>query len=288
MSVPETVLRRVLIANRGEIAVRILRTCARLGIETVLAASDADLDSVPARLADSTVRIGRRIDQASPAGSYLDVRAVVETALAARADAVHPGYGFLSENPRLARACGPRSGVHRANRGTAGGGPETSSPPGRTRGLPGPCCPAAGSRSGGRRTACGGARPAVLVKAVAGGACGWSPTQRRWPRRCGTRAPRRWPPSATLGCTSNGSSPVAGMSRCRSSATVVTPSSSASATARYSGATRSCSRKRPHRACRRACGRNCTRRPWRSPSTAHRGWARWVPARTGPGRLCPG
>jgi acetyl-CoA carboxylase biotin carboxylase subunit len=105
MSAPETVLRRVLIANRGEIAVRILRTCARLGIETVLAASDADLDSMPARLADRTVRIGRRIDQASPAASYLDVRAVVEAALAARADAVHPGYGFLSENPRLARAC---------------------------------------------------------------------------------------------------------------------------------------------------------------------------------------
>jgi acetyl-CoA carboxylase biotin carboxylase subunit len=90
----------VLIANRGEIAVRVIRTCARLGIETVLAASDADLGSVPARLADKVIRIGP-----APAGaSYLDVAAIAGAAAAARADAVHPGYGFLSENARLARA----------------------------------------------------------------------------------------------------------------------------------------------------------------------------------------
>jgi acetyl-CoA carboxylase biotin carboxylase subunit len=95
------ILRRVLIANRGEIAVRVLRTCQRLGIETVLAVSDADTDAVPARLADKTIRIG----PPSPAESYLNVEAVVAAAVAARADAIHPGYGFLSENPRLARAC---------------------------------------------------------------------------------------------------------------------------------------------------------------------------------------
>ncbi|MQA83360.1 MAG: ATP-grasp domain-containing protein [Streptosporangiales bacterium] len=95
------VLRRVLIANRGEIAVRILRTCERLGIEAVLAASEADLDSLPARLADRTICIG----PASSSASYLDVEAVVGAALAVEADAIHPGYGFLSENPRLARAC---------------------------------------------------------------------------------------------------------------------------------------------------------------------------------------
>jgi acetyl-CoA carboxylase biotin carboxylase subunit len=88
------ILRRVLIANRGEIAVRITRTCRRLGIETVLAVSEADADAVPARMADTTIAIG----------SYLDVDAVVAAAVAARADAIHPGYGFLSENPRLAQA----------------------------------------------------------------------------------------------------------------------------------------------------------------------------------------
>ena len=95
------ILRRVLVANRGEIAVRVLRTCQRLGIETVLAVSEADADSVPARLADHTIRIG----PVSAAESYLNVEAVVAAAVAAGADAIHPGYGFLSENPRLARAC---------------------------------------------------------------------------------------------------------------------------------------------------------------------------------------
>lgn len=95
------ILRRVLVANRGEIAVRILRTCRKLGVTGVLAASDADLRAAPAALADAVVRLG----PAAPAASYLNVDAVVAAALAAGADAVHPGYGFLSENPRLARAC---------------------------------------------------------------------------------------------------------------------------------------------------------------------------------------
>jgi acetyl-CoA carboxylase, biotin carboxylase subunit len=95
------VLRRVVVANRGEIAVRVIRTCRRLGIETVLTVSDADAESLPARLADQVIPIGP-----GPAGaSYLSVDAVVRAAVAARADAVHPGYGFLSENARLARAC---------------------------------------------------------------------------------------------------------------------------------------------------------------------------------------
>jgi acetyl-CoA carboxylase biotin carboxylase subunit len=95
------VLRRVLVANRGEIAVRVIRTCGRLGIETVLAVSDADAGSLPARLADQVIRIG----PAPAAASYLNVDAVTGAAVAAGVDAVHPGYGFLSENARLARAC---------------------------------------------------------------------------------------------------------------------------------------------------------------------------------------
>lgn len=99
-------IRRLLIANRGEIAVRIIRTCRRLGIETVLATSEADRDSMPARLADRTLCIG----PARSSESYLNVGAVVQAALAARADAVHPGYGFLSERAVLAKAC-EESGV---------------------------------------------------------------------------------------------------------------------------------------------------------------------------------
>ncbi|HUA28539.1 MAG TPA: biotin carboxylase N-terminal domain-containing protein [Streptosporangiaceae bacterium] len=91
-------LRRVLVANRGEIAVRILRTCRTLGIETVLAVSGDDAGSLPARLADATVGIG-------PGATFLDAEAMVAAARAVKAGAIHPGYGFLSESPRLARAC---------------------------------------------------------------------------------------------------------------------------------------------------------------------------------------
>jgi acetyl-CoA carboxylase, biotin carboxylase subunit len=94
-------VRRILIANRGEIAVRIIRTCRSLGLETVLAASAADLDSVPARLADRTVCIG----PARPADSYLKVETIVHAARATHSDAIHPGYGFLSERAALARLC---------------------------------------------------------------------------------------------------------------------------------------------------------------------------------------
>jgi acetyl-CoA carboxylase biotin carboxylase subunit len=97
-------IRRVFIANRGEIAVRVIRTCRSLGIESVVAASEADLEAVPARLADRTICIG----PPRSSDSYLNVEAIVDAAVRAKADAVHPGYGFLSENVRLARACRAR------------------------------------------------------------------------------------------------------------------------------------------------------------------------------------
>jgi acetyl-CoA carboxylase biotin carboxylase subunit len=93
-------IRGLLIANRGEIAVRIIRTCRGLHIETVLAASAADRDSLPARLADRTVCIGA----ARPSDSYLKADAIVHAALTTRSEAIHPGYGFLSERAELAGA----------------------------------------------------------------------------------------------------------------------------------------------------------------------------------------
>ncbi len=93
--------RTILIANRGEIAIRIARACGELGIESVAVYSDADADAPHVRQADRAVRIG----PAAPAQSYLSIDALIAAATAAGADALHPGYGFLSENGALARAC---------------------------------------------------------------------------------------------------------------------------------------------------------------------------------------
>jgi len=94
-------IRRILIANRGEIAVRIIRTARALGIETVLAVSQADRESLGARMADRALCIG----PARPADSYLRVETIVQAALGSGCDAIHPGYGFLSERAALARMC---------------------------------------------------------------------------------------------------------------------------------------------------------------------------------------
>ncbi len=94
-------IRRLLIANRGEIALRIIRACRELGIESVAVYSDADARARFVQEADRTVRIG----PAAPAESYLNIAALIGAARATGADAVHPGYGFLSERPAFAKAC---------------------------------------------------------------------------------------------------------------------------------------------------------------------------------------
>lgn len=92
---------RVLVANRGEIALRIIKACQGLGIESVLAVSDVDRDSRPARLADRTICIGA----APPRESYLKVGSLIAAAIGTGCNAVHPGYGFLAEQAEFAKAC---------------------------------------------------------------------------------------------------------------------------------------------------------------------------------------
>src|SRR6478736_4876424 len=92
---------RLLVANRGEIALRIFRACRDLGIETVAVFSDADRAAPHVAMADYAVRLG----PAPARESYLNVPAILEAAAKTRATLIHPGYGFLAENAGFARAC---------------------------------------------------------------------------------------------------------------------------------------------------------------------------------------
>jgi acetyl-CoA carboxylase biotin carboxylase subunit len=95
------VIQKVLIANRGEVALRIIRACRDLGVRTVLAHSDVDRASLPAQLADETICIG----PAAPGKSYLNIPNLITAALIKECDAIHPGTGFLAENEYFAEIC---------------------------------------------------------------------------------------------------------------------------------------------------------------------------------------
>ncbi|MHC1585971.1 MAG: biotin carboxylase N-terminal domain-containing protein, partial [Candidatus Hecatellaceae archaeon] len=91
---------KILIANRGEIAIRVIKACRELGIKTIAIYSDADKDAMHVRLADEAYHIG----PPPPLKSYLNIEKIVEVMERSKADAVHPGYGFLSENAKAAEA----------------------------------------------------------------------------------------------------------------------------------------------------------------------------------------
>ncbi|MBR2720317.1 MAG: acetyl-CoA carboxylase biotin carboxylase subunit, partial [Lentisphaeria bacterium] len=114
---------KIMIANRGEIAVHIIRACRELGVRTVMVYSKADAESLPVKMADEAICIGAP----PPAESYLLIERLLTVAAICDVDAIHPGYGFLSENPYFAEACerhgiafiGPTAGAMKALGDTA-------------------------------------------------------------------------------------------------------------------------------------------------------------------------
>ena len=92
--------KRILIANRGEIACRVIKTCQKLGVTAIAIYSNADENALHVKMADHAINIGG----ASPADSYLNASAIIKAAKKAKAQAIHPGYGFLSENPSFVQA----------------------------------------------------------------------------------------------------------------------------------------------------------------------------------------
>ena len=94
-------MNKILIANRGEIAVRIIRACKEMNIKTVAVYSEPDKDALHTKLADEAICIG----PANPKQSYLNIKNIIEAASITNADSIHPGFGFLSENSGFAKIC---------------------------------------------------------------------------------------------------------------------------------------------------------------------------------------
>ena len=225
-------IEKLVVANRGEIALRVFRACRELGIATVAVVAPDDKGSLHARSADETVEIQ----------SYLFSEEHIRAAKQTGADAIHPGYGFLAENPDFAEAVnaaelvwvGPPPDALRAGGdkleakriAQAAGVPVVpTGEPGRGR----------ASRSSSKR------RPAA-----AGAACASCGRRRSSTRRSPPRAARRRLRSATTVSSASATSSVRITSRC-SCLPTATCARSASATARSSGATRRCSRRHPRR-----------------------------------------
>ena len=242
---------KILIANRGEIALRVLRACKELGIATVAVHSTADADAMHVRLADESVCIGPPPSK----DSYLNVPALLAACEITGADAVHPGYGFLSENARFAEILAEHN-LHfigpKAEHIRLMGDKIEAKKTAKRLGIP--VVPGSEGAVGPDDDAMAIAQAIgfpVLVKAAAGGGgrgmkVAQTADDLRW--RCRPRPTRPSRPSAMPRSISKNTCRSRATSKSRCSATAAAaPSISASATARCSGATRRSGRKAPRR-----------------------------------------
>ncbi len=242
---------KILIANRGEIALRIIRACRELGVQTAVVFSTADRDAAYLKLADQTICIG----EASPADSYLNIPRIISAAEIADVQAIHPGYGFLAENAHFAEVC--RSckiefiGPPAAAMAAVGDKVECKR---LARKSKVPTVPGSEGAVDDERQAMGLAEeigyPVIIKAAAGGGGRGMRIAHNDVSLRRGSRRPRPRPktPSRTRRFTSRNTSSEAATWKCRCWAiTTGTSFTCGNATARCSGGTRSWSRNRPAR-----------------------------------------
>jgi acetyl-CoA carboxylase carboxyltransferase component len=265
-----TPVTRVLVANRGEIARRVFRTCREMGIETVAVFSDADAGLPHAREADVAVRL----PGSAPTDTYLRTDLLLDAAARTGADAVHPGYGFLSEDAAFARAV--------IDAGLAWIGPPADAVEAMGSKLRAkammtdagvPVLPGAdvtGLSADEVTAAADAIGYPVLVKASAGGGGRGMrivAEPLRWPTRSPARSARRRRRSATAPCSSSATSSGRATSRCRWWPTPTAAwSRCSSATARCSAGTRRCSRRRRRRRWTTRCAPGCATPPWPRPA----------------------